>query len=445
MSNPVRFQDHTAFHVQVLRVTLAGACLYAVLHVLGLMTPLNTRMADLLVLTLSAAVLGLCACPPTRASLFSAAVLALGLGLLGTLARQALGTPPRAYPWFGIGIYGLAIGIIASRDLRDFRRYLVPVATALSVALATYVVSAFRSGINFAGYVPPFLAEPAYGVVYGFLTSIALLARQISFERDPVTEAYDKVRPTLTGEMKDLSDRAVELYGRIQQVLRDRGVQGGPAESLNATVRNLVLKVVHLGPKWNEVEREVGRTSAADLTARIEGLEKKIAETSDEVARKQYRMAKDALTSQVRYLQDISRSRERVTARVHNYLATLERLHLAVVNHRGADAAKFSDEIQPILDEISSIGAEVDFASEAMREVTDVAEGASEPAPAKAAEQAAAPAPASAEIELENAAAAASEAAKPDAATSETPAETKDEKKDEKDPEASLAARAFDN
>lgn len=446
MSNPVRFQDHTAFHVQVLRVTLAGACLYALLYLLALATPLNTRVAETLILTLSAAVLGLAALPPTRSTLFSSVLLALGLGLLGSLARQALGAPPRSYPWFGIGVYGFAIGIIASRDQKDFRRYLIPAAAALSVALATYVVSAFRTGINFAGYVPPFLAEPGYGVVFGFLTSIALLGRQLSFERDAVTEAYDKVRPALTGEMKDLSDRAVELYGRIQQVLRDRGVQGGPAESLTSTVRNLVLKVVHLGPKWNEVEREVGKTSAADLAARIEGLEKKIGETSDEVARKQYRMAKEALSSQVRYLEDISRSRERVTARVHNYLATLERLHLAVVNHRGADAAKFSDEIQPILDEISSIGHEVDFASEAMREVNEVAEGASEPAQAQAA-GAPSPVSAAAEIELESAAAAASEAAaesetKTEAPAAETPGA---EKPDEKDPEASLAARAFDN
>jgi hypothetical protein len=450
MSNPVRFQDHTAFHVQVLRVTLAGACLYAVLHVLALITPLNTRVAETLVLTASAAALGLAAFPPVRAGLFSAVLLALGVGLLGTLARQALGAPPSSYPWFGIGVYGLAIGVIAGRDLRDYRRYLLPVATALTVALATYVVSAFRTGVNFAGYVPPFLAEPAYGVVYGFLVSVALLVRQISFERDAVTEAYDKVKPALTGEMKDLSDRAVELYGRIQQVLRDRGVQGGPADTLTATVRNLVLKVVHLGPKWNEVEREVGRTSASELLARIEGLDQKIAATSDEVARKQYRMAKEALTSQVRYLQDIARSRERVTARVHNYLATLERLHLAVINHRGADAAKFSDEIQPILDEISNIGQEVDFASEAIREMNEVNEGGSEP------DQAAAPQPAavSAEIELENAAAAVSEAAaevSPSPASAvaesaaETPAEKKDAKKDEKDPEASLSASAFDN
>jgi hypothetical protein len=447
MSNPVRFQDHTAFHVQVLRVTLAGACLYALLYLLALATPLNTRVAETLILTLSAAALGLAALPPTRATLFSSVILALGLGLLGSLARQALGAPPRSYPWFGIGVYGLAIGIIASRDQKDFRRYLIPVASALSVALATYVVSAFRTGINFAGYVPPFLAEPGYGVVFGFLTSIALLGRQLSFERDAVTEAYDRVRPSLTGEMKELSDRAVELYGRIQQVLRDRGVEGGPAESLTATVRNLVLKVVHLGPKWNEVEREVGKTSAADLAARIEGLEKKIAETSDDVARKQYRMAKDALSSQVRYLQDISRSRERVTARVHNYLATLERLHLAVVNHRGADAAKFVGEIQPILDEISNIGHEVDFASEAMREVTEVAEGGREPAPAQAAEQAATSGPAtvSAEIELENAASEASEAAAETEAQPEAPAAKKQDKQDEKDPEASLAARAFDN
>jgi hypothetical protein len=425
MSNPMRFQDHTAFHLEVLRLTVAGAALYALRHLAGLVLTFNGRAAEALILAVLAATLGLVANPPTKKTIFTAGLLALGVGLLGALCRMAL----PAYPWFGVGVYGLSIGVIAARDLKDFRRYLMPLATGLTVVLGTYVEGAFRTGVNFTSYVPPFLAEPAYGAVFGFLVSIGLLLRQISLERDPVTEAFDRIKPTLGGEMLDLTQRAVTLYARIQQVLHDLKEKGNNAEpALTQVVKNLVMKIIHLGPKWNEVEREAGRTSAGDLTARIESLDKKIEETTDDVARKQYRMAREALGSQVRYLSDIGRSRERVVARVHNYLATLERLHLAVVNHRGADAAKLSDEIQPILDEIENIGHEMDFASEAISEVTEAAEGP-EQAPAVAAAEPIAEPPiaAAATVETPPAAAEAAEAAdKP------------------KDPESSLYSKAFD-
>ena len=226
MSNPMRFRDHTAFHLDVLRVTVSAAAFFAVQHLVSLMVPLSGRLPQTLLWAACAALLGLMANPPSRKSLFTAVLLAAGVGLLGALCQQAL----PAYPWFGVGVYGLAIGIIASRDARDFRRYLTPLATGLAVALATYVVGAFRSGVNFASYVPPFLAEPAYGAVYGFLTSVGLLTRQLSFERDPVQEAFDKIKPTLAGEMLELSERAVVLYGRIGQVLHDLQEKGNEAE-----------------------------------------------------------------------------------------------------------------------------------------------------------------------------------------------------------------------
>jgi hypothetical protein len=374
MSNPIRFQDHTAFHVQVLRVTLAAAAVSTVFYVVGLLVALNSRFSEVFLSSCVVAVLGIAANPPRREKAVAVGLVALGVGLLATLARLALSGSPGGYPWFGVGVSGLAVGILAGRDLQDFRRYVLPLGTAVTMALGTWVTGAFRDGVNFAAYVPPAVAEPMYGALFGFLVSIGLIVRQITVERDLVADTYDKVRPTLTGEMRDLSDRAVALYGRIKQVLRDRREKGAQTDALGQVVRSLVLKVVHLGPRWNEVEREVGRTNPGDLAARIEGLERKIAETADDVARKQYRMAREALGGQLRYLQDIGTSRERVIARVHNYLATLERLHLAVLNHRGADAAKFSDEIQPILEEIDGLGHEMDFASDAIREAAEASD-----------------------------------------------------------------------
>jgi hypothetical protein len=373
MSNSLRFGDHTAFHIQVIRLSVAGAAMGMLAYLAGMVVDLSGQAAQTIHLALLAAVLGLAAAPPPRKRLAPAALLAVGVGLLGALGLAALSSSTPRYPWFGVGIYGLSVGIIAGRDLRDARRYLLPLATGVTVALATFVEATFRAKVNFMGYVPALLAEPAYKALFGFLTAVGLVVRQVWVERDPVARAFSEIRPALSGEMLELCQRALVQYRRVQELLRDRRQQGASTDpELIREVEQLVLRILGLGRKWQEVEREAGRTNAGELEARLEELEQKIQQTADAVALKQYTMARDALRTQQRYLQHISRNRERVTAQVHNYLAALERLHLALLNHLGAGAAKLSDEIQPILDGLGDRGAELEFASEAINELEEV-------------------------------------------------------------------------
>jgi len=431
MASPVRFNDHTAFHLQVLRMTIAGAAFFLATHLLGMMMSTNGRVIQVLLYAAGATILGLAALPPEKKTVIPALLLGVGVGLLGMLAMQALTHSRPSYPWFGWGIYGLAIGIVAGRDLRGARRLVLPLATGVSVALATWVVLSFRTGADLAAYVPSFLAEPVYGALYGFLVSIALVARQITWHQDPVVKAFEEVRPQLAGEMLDLADQAVTLYVRTQQVLKDRRDKGAETEpALGQAVERLVLRIFSMGRQWQEVERGASRTTADDLTTRIEALDQKIEQTADAVARKQYRLAREALGTQLKYLREISRNRERVTARVHNYLATLERLHMALWNHRGADAAKLSDEVQPILDEIEDVGQEMDFASEALDEVVSVSEEEQKPAEEALALAAAAAQEVAGEAEAE--------------VGEEEAGDEAEDKPRSGDPETDLASRAFD-
>ena len=371
MTQQLRFDSHAAFHQQVLRVTVAAAAFGLVAYVVRLVLSSTSDAMAVTGAAILAAVLGLAANPWQPGRRLMTGAFALGVGLVGSLCMFGLATAPRAYPWFGVMVFGAAIGLIAGRDLKDVRRFAVPLATALSVALAMWVKGVFEARLLLTDYVPTFIAEPAYAAAFGFLVSIGLLARQVRIERDRVSQAYDQIKGALSGEMADLCERAMTTYRRIVDALRDNG--GDSAEpKLVKGVQNLLLKIVSLGRRWQEVERDASRTSASDLTERLSELDRKIAEATDAVARRQYEVARDALQAQLGYLRDISRSRERVLARVHAYLAALERVHLGVVNHQGADTAKFSDELQPILDDLDDMGAEIDIASEAITEASEI-------------------------------------------------------------------------
>ncbi|MBW2736462.1 MAG: hypothetical protein JRH20_29090, partial [Deltaproteobacteria bacterium] len=104
-------------------------------------------------------------------------------------------------------------------------------------------------------------------------------------------------------------------------------------------------------------------------------LAEKVRTAQDPVARKQYGLAHDALQAQLGHLRGIDLSRERVVARLHNYLATLERVNLAVVNHRGADTSQFSAQVAPLLAELDSLGEEMDLTSEAIHEAGAIVDG----------------------------------------------------------------------
>jgi|GEM_PF-3552763 hypothetical protein len=378
MSKLLRFGDHRLFHRQVIRLSLAGAglgLLGYLTQALGILDLFEVTWLNILTATTIAGLMGLAANPPGRPQLLKVGAAALGLGFLGALTMTGLSASRPIYPVVGLWFLGLTVGIIAGRDLRDYRRYLLPVATGLSMTLAAWVTGIFVARVPLTEYVPQFLAMPAYGAVFGFLLSTGLVVRQLLVDRDPVHRSFAEMRPQFSGEMLELCERAMATYDRIRDALQDREDHGVSADPrLSKGVQKLVKKILNLGQRWQDVEREANRTSAESLSDRLEELQTKIDASKDRLARRQYEMARDALAAQLGYLRDISRSRERVIARVHHNLATLERLHLAVLNHRGVDAAKFTDELEPILSEIEDFGTEMDFASEAINEVVETAD-----------------------------------------------------------------------
>jgi len=77
---------------------------------------------------------------------------------------------------------------------------------------------------------------------------------------------------------------------------------------------------------------------------------------------------------------------------MHHHLAGLERLRLALVNQRSADAQRLSAEVQGILDELGQLGQEFDLQAEAIGEAEVAAADPAAPAPSGPTPAAAAPA-----------------------------------------------------
>jgi hypothetical protein len=109
------------------------------------------------------------------------------------------------------------------------------------------------------------------------------------------------------------------------------------------------------------------------LQQRLAELDLRLAACSDAVAQAEFARAREALAAQVDSLAEIARGRERAVARLTHQVAMLERLRLAALRHRSVDAARMGAELQPVVEELSQAGTDLDIASEALSEATTAA------------------------------------------------------------------------
>lgn len=359
MSTSLRFRDHAEFHRAALHMGVAGALAGLAAHVAGLVFPgAFTPAGPWAVAALTGAAAFGAASPRTRARLGELGRL-LVLAAAGGLALKLLGGRGPE-PSLGALVFGLTFGLLVARGSGG-RRFLLTVAAGAGVALvARWVLVKFVTAPELSA-LPPWLLAALAGGAFAFVGVVAILPRHLELSRDRVGDAWEATRGRLSGEVHELADRAMSVWTRVDASLE----QGSP---VRRAIEDSVLRLFDVARRWQEVEADGARTSADALVDRMEQVERKIEATDDAIARRQYEQARAALGEQLRYLREIATSRERVVARMHHYLAAMERLRFAVVSSRSADASRLSQDVQPILDDLADLGKEIDCTTEAMGE-----------------------------------------------------------------------------
>jgi hypothetical protein len=283
-------------------------------------------------------------------------------GALGGLATHiastnAAGNAAGASPWALVIVAGAALAgvVLAAGGIGDAvrgvrgRRALI----ALAVAVGTFFLARFVlqsiAGAQELAKLPSWLVAMTAGIGFGAVAVVALVPRHVYIASDRVGRAFREVQG-LTGEARDLSQRGYDLWRRVDSNL-------GEGDPSRETLEDAVLRLLATAKRWQSVETAQPYAAASDLIERVETLDQRIERASDSVARQEYARARAALAEQLRYLEDIGKSRERVLARMHNYLAAMEQLRMAVINVESTHA---SQDIQPLLTDLEQLGREVD-------------------------------------------------------------------------------------
>jgi hypothetical protein len=359
MSTTVRFREHDEFHRAALHTAIFGAVAGLLTYLVARVIPAAGGLTAPWAIGLLVAGAGFGLLPAARrtrvAELGILVLIGGAVGLVATLAAA------RGRDSLGHAAIALGFGLLVARGVEGRRGLIVLACGAGTVLVARYVLASFAYSATLA-HLPGWTVAPLAGAAFSFVAAMAILARHIDLGQDRVADAYAACKGTVGGEVGELVEQGMGVWKKAEETVDEES-------PVRRAVEDSVLRLFDVAKKWQTVESAQSRSSAEGLQKRVEAMQEKIEKTEDAVARQQYEQARAALVEQLRYLKEIGTARERVVARMHNYLAVMERLRLAFVNHRSADASRLSTEVQPILDDLTTLGKEIDCASEALVEV----------------------------------------------------------------------------
>jgi hypothetical protein len=340
MATVLRFRDHEEFQRAALHMGAAGVLAGLVVHTAGLIDPaLGPFTAPWAAAGLMAAAAFGAAKPVARLQVRELGIIA-GVGAAVGMALAFLGGT--------LGLAALAVGF-GALIARGSRRVALTLLWAGATALLSRTVFLNLVAAADVAHVPMWVTAAATGGACTFVGVLGLLPRHLELGHDRVKEAFDACEGKLAGEVRDLANRGQAVWAKVETTVE----ADSPARR---AIEDAVVRLCDVARRWSEVEADGARTSAEGLAQRMADITEKMERTDDGVAKEQYAQAHAALAEQLRYLKEIGTARERVIARMHHYLAAMERLRFAVIQHRSADASRLSSEVQPILEELSHIG-----------------------------------------------------------------------------------------
>jgi hypothetical protein len=263
-----------------------------------------------------------------------------------------------------------------ARGLRGWSERLVALTLGTAGAMTAALVARAFSLTEALAFLPNGIENLVVGATGGLAIGVSSIGRHLQV-----------IRPAIEDELRQLADDSElgQLLGRAAVAYRDAvAAIGDEAPAARAAADDLVSKMSRFGKRWRELEADAARSVPADVKERLLLVGRRLESSSDPLARAELARAREALSAQLAYLDEIGSGRERAVARLEHQVATLERLRLAALRQRSADAARMGAELQPVVEELAQAGGDFDIAAEALTEATNAGRQADElPSPSE--------------------------------------------------------------
>ena len=351
MSTTLRFRNHETFHRAALYLAIAGP-LAAITA--GFLPGGTTLTIALTIVVCAVASMMATTGANTSRLIVGGLVASIGAAILLASSRWGNGN-------VGPLLFALIVALPMATGLRGRRLLLSIIAGTGALLVARYAAMQVMSASELSA-LPAWGTAALSGLAISAASVFALLPRHVELKHDPVAKIHGQLNGTITGEIAELIERGNGLWTQAKQELDDD-------DTNREILQEAVLRLMHTAKRWSDADAHSSRTSAASLAERMESLEDRITKADDEVVIKQYEQARAALAEQMKYLSGIGKNRERVLARMHNYLAAMERLRLALANLESTTASQEAVDLVPMVENLEELGQDIDSCSVALREL----------------------------------------------------------------------------
>lgn len=285
---------------------------------------------------------------------FSALSWRLGLGLGGTFAAGALG--------------GLALGMLLGGDgVKHKISHLMGMAGATTVGAVGAIAVDNAARFATSEGAPVLITSTTLAGLLGLWIAAGAGLRRLEPQGDPLIERANALLAAIAEPLKTKVAEALATWAEARGALdTDSEIPTEAREQSRALADQLFERVLETGEGWHQVQSDLKGPKARSLDDKLKDLEARLAATDDDVTRGHLSRAQAALLAQKSAVDDLRRNLGRAEAVVDVQVALLERLGLAISQHRVSERERFFVELAAVADEATRVSDDVDALSQAI-------------------------------------------------------------------------------
>jgi hypothetical protein len=199
--------------------------------------------------------------------------------------------------------------------------------------------------------------------------------RRIQGMTDPLREQAEDLQESVPDPVRTKVRESTSAWAEIEGALGrdDAMVPSMKAEATDNT-RRLVQGVLEAARAWGQIHDDLKSPRVAAVNDRLHNLGRRLEATSDDMTRTHLVRALTALHAQKAAVDGLKVGMERAEAALDAQLALLERLRLAIAQHRVSDRERFSVELTAVAELAGRLSDDLDTLASAIAEAEVLAD-----------------------------------------------------------------------
>jgi hypothetical protein len=205
--------------------------------------------------------------------------------------------------------------------------------------------------------------------VLGLWVAAASGLRRFEKVRDPLVEKGEAVLEGLVDPVRTKVIDGLQTWQEIEDGLgKDQGMSAETADEARKQARLLVESMLETAQTWKQIHADLASPRLKGIEPKLVDLEKRAAETTDSVTAGHLMRAAQALRAQKGAIDGLRVGCGRAEAALDAQVALLERLRLAVAQHRVSDRERFAVEVSAVADQVARLSDDLESLSAAIAE-----------------------------------------------------------------------------